>query len=472
VLLLALLGACAPAGVSADLDGGASEGGASDSGASETGPDGGGDGGGARLDLPELSLELHPELRTVLVARWTQAEEVDHAWLTYSFEDQVLVTPSRSLQPGEQQQALLGIPPLTTVSVSLSLERGSEAITGPLVEAVTGALPADLVLPDLVQWDPAASSPERYLLTSVDVGGANFYGPFYVIILDRQGRVVWYEPVTDSRLCWQPRLSLDGSHLVYEASTAYVFTGGVQPSITRLSLDLAQREETVIEGFGLAWAELPSGGFVFDHAETGTEFHVETLAPDGERARVWSCYPWMAPQDRSYWACAPNAIVYDPDRNTVIYSMFETSTVVEVDLESGELLRHFGQLADGYAFDPSSTTFDLQHYPNWTASGSLLVSTHQLGVRDRQFVREFEVDEASETLIQTWSYDLPSDHYAQYGGAALRLGNGNTLISVGTDGAILEVSPEGQIVWELDFKGHLVGNVTALDDLYALTQGW
>lgn len=472
MLLLALLCSCDPASVDpADSgDGGVSDGGLSDGGGSDGGVS---DGGGSEpLEIPELSLELHPEINTLLVARWTQEQPVEQSWLTFSFEDQVITTPSRALEPGEQREVLLGVPPETPVSVSLSLERGSEAITGPLVEGSTAELPADLVVPDFVQWDPAASSTQRYLLTAVDVGRSNFYGPFYVLILDRQGRVVWYESVDDSRLTWQPRPSLDGSHLVYEAATVYVFTGGVEPSIKRLTLDLEQQEETFIDGFGLAWAELPDGGFVFDHAESGYEFHIERLSPEGDRDRIWSCYPWMEPFSRAYWACAPNAIVYNPERNSLLYSMFETSTVVEVDLDSGELLHHFGQVPGSYAFDPDQTVFELQHYPNWTAAGTLLVSTHQPGVRNRQFIREYEVDDAAETLRQIWKVDLSSEYYAQYAGGALRLDNGNTMVTVGTDGAILELDTDGAIVWELDWNGHLVGNVTALDDLYALNQGW
>lgn len=487
MLLLGFLCSCVPAkvdpgdgtdGGGADgggADGGGADGGGADGGGTDGGnTDGGGSDGGSTepLEIPELSLELHPEINTLLVARWTQEQSVEQSWLTFSFEDQVITTPSRAIGPGEHREVLLGVPPETLVSVSLSLERGSEAITGPLVEGSTEELPEDLLVPDFVQWDPAASSTHRYLLTAVDVGRSNFYGPFYVVILDRQGRVVWYESVDDSRLTWQPRPSLDGSHLVYEAATVYVFTSGVEPSIKRLTLDLEQEEETFIDGFGLAWAELPDGSFVFDHAESGYEFHIERLSPDGDRERIWSCYPWMEPFDRNYWACAPNAIVHDPVRNTVLYSMFETSTVVEVDLDSGELLRHFGQVTGGYAFDPTQTAFDLQHYPNWTAAGTLLVSTHQPGVRNRQFIREFEVDEANETLRQIWNVDLSSDYYAQYAGGSLRLDNGNTMVTVGTDGAVLELDPDGEIVWELDWNGHLVGNVTALDDLYALNQGW
>ena len=284
--------------------------------------------------------------------------------------------------------------------------------------------------------------------------------------------MVWYESVDDSRLTWQPRASLDGTHLLYEASTYYVYDSSVKPSIKRLTLDKTQVLETFIDGMGLAWSEMPDGSLVFDHAETGYEYHIERLYEDGERERIWSCYPWMQEYDRGYWACAPNAIVVDYDRNTALYSMFETSTVVEIDLDSGEMVRQLGQIPDGWTFDPEESTFELQHYPNWTPDGTLLVSTHAIGGGRTQYIREYVLDDADEVISQVWSYEQPAGFYAEYAGGALRMSNGNTMITVGTDGAVLEVDPEGGIAWELDWHGHLVGNVTALDDLYALNEGW
>ena len=35
-----------------------------------------------------------------------------------------------------------------------------------------------------------------------------------------------------------------------------------------------------------------------------------------------------------------------------------------------------------------------------------------------------------------------------------------------------EVTPEGEVVWDIDWSDHLVGNVVPIDDLYALDEGW
>jgi len=451
-------------------DGGTSDGGTSDSGTSDGGTS---DGGTTPLGaLSDLSLSQNDAVVTLLELHWTQTNNADAAWITYSFEDQVLTSPVLARAAGSQSEVLLGIPPETQVTATLTLQTGDESLTSEALIASTGTLPADLDVPDLVQWDPVAAASQRYALTAVNVGSYDFYGPCYVVIVDRQGRIVWYDSVDDSRLTWQPRISLDGTHLLYEASTYYVYDDSVQASIKRLTLDNAQVDETFIEGLGLAWSEMPDGSFVFGYAESGYEFHLERISADGMRSRIWSCYPWMKKYDNGYWACNPNAIVVDFDRNTALYSMFDTSTIVEIDLDSGEMLRQFGQVEGSYVFDPDDSVFDLQHYPNWTPDGTLLLSTHAQGNRRTQFIREYSVNDKTQTLDQIWSYQEPAGYYADYAGGALRIDNGNTMISVGTDGAVLEVDPKGEIVWELDWHGHLIGNVTALDDLYALNQGW
>jgi hypothetical protein len=49
---------------------------------------------------------------------------------------------------------------------------------------------------------------------------------------------------------------------------------------------------------------------------------------------------------------------------------------------------------------------------------------------------------------QTWIYD--ADFYSWYVGGSLRISNGNTIICNGPSGYFIEVSPEGDIVWEYE----------------------
>ena len=154
--------------------------------------------------------------------------------------------------------------------------------------------------------------------------------------------------------------------------------------------------------------------------------------------------------------------------------MYYSDTVVEIDRKTGELLRQWGQIDGSWEMDPTGSMIDYQHYPNYTEDGTLLVSTHTLGQKNQQMAREFMVDDENQTLTEIWNFGEDSPYYAQYGGEATRHGP-NTLISYGTDGALMEVTPEKEVAWEVRWRSgshaHLLGHLTLIDDLYALNLG-
>jgi hypothetical protein len=71
------------------------------------------------------------------------------------------------------------------------------------------------------------------------------------------------------------------------------------------------------------------------------------------------------------------------------------------------------------------------------------------GVR-RHFSRVLEIDPV--TLEKVWEYSVAGNEsyrfFSHYVSSAQRLPNGNTLITEGADGRLLEVTTEGEIVWE------------------------
>ena len=72
--------------------------------------------------------------------------------------------------------------------------------------------------------------------------------------------------------------------------------------------------------------------------------------------------------------------------------MFETDTVVEIDLASNGIVAEYGAFPGGYAFPDPATAFDHQHMPAFTALGTLMTQTDSpiesgavgAGVRDRR----------------------------------------------------------------------------------------
>ncbi len=452
-LVALLLTSCKPATVTDDTG-------------TTTTPD---DSGDTETSAATIDVSIHDEVSTVLVVSWVQESDAELSWIEYSFEDSALSTPPVARAAGEQEAVLLGIPPLTEVTLQIHSQSGGEAVASEAVLAQTGALPGDLPAPSLVTYDPELASPEGYALISVDGAepGEWYSGPFFVIILDRFARVVWYHAVPDRRVSMFPQVSLDGTHLIFDESTAY-FSTASDPHLRRLSLDFSLNELIDVDDLVYGFTEVEGGGIIRDMGGWGNYNLVEQDA-DGSIRTIWRCDPWLSANHTGNGLCYTNAVNYSPETNTILWSLPYHDTVLQIDRDSGEVLRVFGAIAPTHETVPESALFDFQHYPNLTPEGTLMVSTHIEGTNDQQRAREFEVDDETGELTEIWSYGEDVDEYAYYSGEAYRLDNGNTLINYGTGGAAREVMTDKTVVWDIAFPDrHLTGHTTLVGDLYAL----
>jgi hypothetical protein len=420
-----------------------------------------------------LSVEENAEVATILELSWTQDEPAQAAWVEYRFDDQDWWrSPERALEAGEHREALLGIPAETQVELRV-VNQGEELSYGPLLEASTGSLPSALTLPTLIAYDPTLASEHPWIMGSVDVGNSWYQGPCYSFVLDRQGRVVWYHLVSDSRLNLFTQVAADGSHVLIEGSTHYVWDDRVVASVDRLTLDKRWVETLELEDLGFSFDEI-EGGSILYNAQRDRDLLVERL-PDGREREIFDCTAYASEAGFNAGTCAVNSVVHNPDQGTVFWSMYLNDTVVEVDYDSGEVVRRFGQVSGGWAFDPPWSEVDYQHYPNYSPDGTIMASTHSRERPGVQYAHEYVVDDSADTLVATWTYGDEVLSYASYGGETFRLPGGNTFITYGTDGAIREVTPDKRTAWQLEWpvdpNTHLVGHFSFIDDLYALNQG-
>jgi hypothetical protein len=408
------------------------------------------------------SVELHPAIATVPVIRWRQLRMSERVWLSWTFEGELLSSPAVEVAPGLAHTYLLGLPAgAVATDLVLHAEIAGREQTLPLPDAVTGSLPDELLAPVAVR---TAWLSGEFLLTSVDVGERPFYGPCYTVILDKQGRIVWYRRSAGERLTWQPKVSRTGAYLLIDELATYDLDDPGPAVVHRVTLDLAWQQSTELPGMMLAFDELEDGSFVHDERESETAFYLSRLWPDGQHERLWSCEPWMALYSDGWWACATNTILWNPQRQTVLWSTFRTDLLLELE-PTGVLLHEYGPYPGGYTFDPPSSAPHEPHGPTWSPSGTLVVSTHD-EAEQRQLVREFEVDEEQGVLRELWSHE--GEIYAEYGGQAQLLPNDHVLWQLGTAGVVQELTREGQVLWQVQWPEHLVGHVTLLDDLYPL----
>jgi len=105
-------------------------------------------------------------------------------------------------------------------------------------------------------------------------------------------------------------------------------------------------------------------------------------------------------------SCYSNTINWNPTDDTVLMSFPGPNTVVQINRQTGTVVATYGDFAGSYAFSPTTWSFEYQHFPNITAAGTLLVSTHlsmfpngsAAGPMHHAFA-EFEIDRTSGRVV-------------------------------------------------------------------------
>ncbi len=425
------------------------------------------------VGIAQVAITPHEDVSTLLWVDWEQDADATASWIEIELEDGTLI---RSIPvartAGEHREVVLGAPAEHDLTVRVAAMNGGGTVLGDPVSARTGALPEDLTLPEPGVWLPERAEPAGWVLGSVDVdGGSNYSGPYWLFIADRQGRIVWYR-----ELGWDmsmfPRVARDGTHIAWDAHMFLEPTGD-DSRVERATLDGLWTDVVSTPGLGWTWDETDDGAVLYDKNRGVDTITLEQVDADGTQHTLWDCGAWLEPLGGKLEACFTNTTNWVPATDTVLWSTYWGDWVAELDRASGEVLWYAGAIDGGLDFDPPDAAFELQHYPNYTADGTLLVSTHVPDREGEQRAREYAVDLDQGALIELWSYgEGAEDYYAPYSGEAVRLPGGNTLVNTGTGGGILEVSPEGETVWSLSWEDeHTLGHTQLIDDLYAVNRG-
>lgn len=417
---------------------------------------------------------------TVLEVTWRRDDDEAVGWVEYGADYAQIAPGLAGGDPDEHRVLILGHPQLETVQLRPVLSRDGERIVGKARSEETRTLPPDLPSLELVVHEADRTAGGFVLASAVG-------NPRGVVILDREGQIVWYYVPEEPLVAVDPELNMGGPGILLPLTTAerdqdlgVLRTVGLDGEVAHdLRMPLAHHAFEQLGGGRYAYlamdlSEGPGGEPVVGDALT--ELHSagqtellwsswEQWAWDGEEEAQENFYP------QGYDFTHGNGLFYDRDAQTLIYSTRNLDTLVELDAHTGEVLQLIGA-EGGTVFEPADSAFAHQHCPTRTADGTLLVFDNgdpdkAVGAAPTTRVREYAEGEGTLTELRT--FGLRENLSVAVLGCAARLDNGNTLSDWGSAGELVEFDSEGEIVWRVAGKaGVVLGNTTWIPDLYAL----
>lgn len=408
----------------------------------------------------DVSCVVVPQTLSVAVCDWSTPTS-GVSWVEFGETEALGFSTPRDQGGQAHHFSLYGMPAggkiywKAATQLSDGLVTSSGALDTLLPPADFPAFQVTILEPDLMDPTPF------FLGTSTGAGGCAF-------VVDRQGRAVWYYGHDRARvpaatilqsvdvLVDPPRLLLGAFTVDLEQSPSVAFDlalegfpgdlvdiGRAHHTLQALPDGgwawLASEDRTWIDPGGVGWSLLTDQ--VVERAADGTVSIVfdvmGALAPQPDGT-------WTDPTVRRDWSHA-NTLVYAPDNDTYLVTLGYLDRVVEVSRATGAVVRDLG--AEDLVGE--SRPFIFPHSAAFTDEGTLLLTTHDAS-RTWIYAAEYAVD--GEALRETWSWGDDQGLVSPAGGQVFRLPNGNTLFNAGAAGVIQEVTPGGQVAWEVRFQ--------------------
>ena len=186
---------------------------------------------------------------------------------------------------------------------------------------------------------------------------------------------------------------------------------------------------------------------------------LQRIRADGSVAFEWDSFDhyaldeaddfvWQSPASGSYDFTHSNAIEILPDGDYLL-STRHLSEITRIEGATGEIRWRMGKgKRNQFTFvnDPKDGFWNM-HGVRRLPNGHLIFIDNGNGhIPPSSRAVEYEIDEEAMTATLVWSYEPGTASCCM--GFAQRLANGNTLVTLGNDYRVSEVSPGGDVVWE------------------------
>ncbi|MFH1463744.1 MAG: aryl-sulfate sulfotransferase [Pseudomonadota bacterium] len=411
------------------------------------------------IQISDIEAELSPEIPTVITVRWSTDLPSLGFVRFWEPDGPVHTTATETAEALDHEALLLGMPANTEVGfeiVALADSAGESLAMGEPV--TTGFLPPEL--PSLtVTGDMGA-----YMVTPL------LGDPIGAVILDGQGRYVWWHLFESERDTYRALLSVDGESVLF--NEANIDTPSPDSVVQRVALDGSAVERIPVPYLAHDIVELPDGtiGAIASYSEDKVKGDaIVEVAPDGTLSTVWTAFDCFDPEtdigdDQQYGWTWANALDYDPAHDCYYISLRNFSTVVQV-FRDGTCGWAFGWV--GATIEPASGSGRFMHSHQFeVANGRFRVFDNEGSDDPYSRVLEYDFDPDAGRAEQIWEYSAGVSTFVL--GDLHRLDDGDTLVTWSVNGLIQRVSPAGEVKGQIEAPfNHPFGFNQVREDLYA-----
>ena len=438
---------------------------------------------------PTLSAQDITELTFTV----TGIESGPHAGQKLLADDQktVIFKPDQPFTPGEQVQVNVNslslptqagyIPIAYTFTVAENQQPGGVgAATTPSKNAPQPAFPSDLTVPqDIPHFTvttPSQDTAEGDIFVA-PVPWTSAVTGAYLLILDGQGQLVYYQSMADALNAYDFKVQPNGllSYFDQKTTTYYVMDSHYQVVNTYQAgngyatdlhdLLLLPGGNALLMAYDAEQVDMSKVVIGGKTNAMVTGLIVQELDPSKNVIFQWRSWDHVAYTDSTSSLLDPvidlvhgNGLALANDGNLLLSSR-NLSEVTKINLQTGDVMWRLGGKANQFKF-VNDQPFAFQHNVSQLPNGDItLMDNHgtQESPADSRGV-EYRVDEVNKTVTKVWEYQ-PSI-FATFMGDTQRLADGNTFIDWGAPFTgsnayqyitMTEVDANNQVIFQLAF---------------------
>lgn len=420
------------------------------------------DGGDPVNDAFDITAEL-TDIQTVVRVRFS-TEDSTAAQVEFGPDTSYGQMTAQTDSGTEHEVLLLGNPADTEIHFRVWTEGEPNSADYTIT---TGSLPSGLpalsVTGTATDWDWQV----------VPLQGA----AYAVVIIDNQGQVVWYDPVESTGNLMRSFISHDRQWVVY-------CLAGPQDNlsigkIVWVAIDGSERREVSFPMIDHDMVELPDGtigAIVVTQGELDwahkTADRIVELDADGNQHEIWSAWDTLdfdalgmrdSPEPNLTHG---NGLDYVEAEDAYYISLKTLGSVAKVHRSTGETEWIINGRANQFTFPEGDEMVMLQHQFQ-VLDGALLVFDNGDPGRGYSRVVEIEIDPDTLQADNVWEYIRDPSVFVFAKGDVHRFDSGNTQVVWSASGEIQNVTPAGEVLWQLNTDlGQAITFVQVVDDLY------